>query len=499
MYCCGPTVYDYTHIGHIRKYVMDDVIKRLLIKAGYRVFHVMNITDVGHLTDDGDEGEDKLEKGSRKKGMGVEELITTYTDFFTDTMDLMNVIVPDASPRATHHIHEMIEMIQVLEAKGYTYQTNQAVYFDVTKFASYGRLSGQNLRDKQQAVRSEVVSDPGKKHPADFALWFNRTGRFANHIMHWDSPWGDGFPGWHIECSAMSLSVMDELMKNNNIPFSPPLTIHTGGIDHIPVHHENEIAQSECYLNKPGVSETDAAYKRFVSIWIHHNFLQVEGEKMSKSQGNFYTLRDFLKGANESEKELKWRRGLESGFRNEDWEVEPEALRLLFLQTHYRQEMNFTFEAAYAAQNAWQRLRSRVARLRTQVEREEATDPGYDTPAITLPDDIQVSQLVAELFRLLKQETYTQEPARLVYNQICQIDEVLGLGLANIQPGISRDTVVDTPDNTIPEEIETLLKDRTTARQNRDFAEADRIRELVRDRGFDILDTPDGAKAVPRE
>ncbi|MGB9883653.1 MAG: cysteine--tRNA ligase, partial [Microgenomates group bacterium] len=317
-YSCGPTVYDYTHIGHMRTYTNNDVLKRALKYLGFQVKHVMNTTDVGHLTGDDDNGEDKLEKGAKKSGKTVWEVADFYTDYFFKTIEALNIRRPDIVCPATKHISQMIEMIKKLEAKGYTYKTKEALYFDVSKFKNYGKLSGQKLEEKIQKAREEVHIDPDKKHPADFALWFFRVGRFADHTMHWDSPWGDGFPGWHIECSAMSTYYLGQ-----------PIDIHAGGVDHIPIHHENEIAQAEAANEKP-----------FVRFWFHNNFLMVDNQKMSKSLGNFYTIDDLRKN-----------------------NIEPLAIRYLFLQTHYRQVMNFTWQSAKASQNALYNLRQNIIDL----------------------------------------------------------------------------------------------------------------------------------------
>ena len=307
MYACGPTVYDYTHIGHMRKYVGDDILRRTLMFLGYKVQHVMNITDVGHLSDDADTGEDKMEKGAAKTGKTVWEVAQFYTDYFNDTMRAINVLPPTFLAKATDHVPSMIGLIQKLEARGATYETSQAVYFDIHAFPAYGTLSGQKLSDKEVGVRDDVIVDPDKKHPQDFVLWFKRVGKFAHHTMHWASPWGDGFPGWHIECSAMSMEQLGETID-----------IHTGGIDHIPVHHENEIAQSEC-----------ATGHTFVNYWVHHDFLRVDGEKMSKSKDNFYTIDDISA-----------------------WNIDPRALRALFLQTSYRKPLNFTKKSLESIEKA---------------------------------------------------------------------------------------------------------------------------------------------------
>lgn len=434
MYCCGPTVYDTTHIGHIRKYTMDDVLKRVLQYNGFEVKHVMNITDVGHLSEDTDAGEDKLEKGARKTGKSVWDVAQMYTDFFNYTMKKVDVLPPDVESKATEHIQGMIDLIKTLEEKGFTYQTDEAVYFDVTRFTDYGKLSKQKLEEKKQAVREEVQVDPGKKHPADFALWFKRVGRFKDHVMHWESPWGDGFPGWHIECSAMSMQYLGE-----------QIDIHTGGIDHIPVHHENEIAQSEAATGKP-----------FVQCWIHHNFLMVEGEKMSKSLGNVYSVDDVMA------------RG-----------IDPLALRLLFLQTHYRQEMNFTWESAQAANEALKRLRTTVLHL--QKDPNNSHDPEEVQEwraqfADALSNDLMTAQAVATMWEMLKSDMSSHDKLLMMY----EFDTVFGLQLA--------ETVADE----IPEEIRTLAAEREEARRNKDWGMADTLRSRIEEKGYLVKDGSQG-------
>ncbi|MFW5704094.1 MAG: cysteine--tRNA ligase [Patescibacteria group bacterium] len=469
MYACGPTVYDYTHIGHIRKYVMDDILRRTLERLGYHVCHVMNITDVGHLTSDADSGEDKLEKGAQKTGKTVWEVRDFYQAFFKDTMNRMNVLLPKGKHlcRATEHIPQMIAQIQLLEKNGLTYTTDQAVYLSVGAFNAlgkpfeYGQLSRQKLEDKQVAVREDVHTDPGKKHPADFALWFFRKGRFANHTMYWNPKdvdktieWGEGFPGWHIECSAMSTHYLGE-----------QIDIHTGGIDHIPVHHENEIAQAE------GVSGKHP----FVKFWVHHNFLMVEGEKMSKSLGNFYTLDEVIA----------------RGF-------DPMALRLLFLQTHYRQEMNFTWKSLEGAQTAWERLKREVLELMEKGAKKipfqpaipnqvpsqisvtplNQNDPGLAIDSI-IADDLNTPGLVSYLFQLLRSDL----DQNIIYTAITDhIDPILGLGLAGLEPEAV----------SIPPEILELAEKRQQTREAKDWATSDALRNEIRDSGFTIHDTGKG-------
>ncbi len=440
IYSCGPTVYDYTHIGHMRKYVNDDVLKKSLVYLGYKVKHVMNITDVGHLTSDEDAGEDKLEKGAQKTGQTVWEVAQFYTDYFFKTTDAVHVARPDVVPKATEHIPQMVELIQKLETKGYTYQTDEAVYFDVTKFPQYGALSGQKLDEKKQGARGEVIIDAQKKHPADFALWFKRVGRFADHTMHWDSPWGDGFPGWHIECSAMSMQYLGETID-----------IHTGGIDHIPVHHENEIAQSQC-----------ATGKQFVRYWVHHEFLQVEGQKMSKSLNNFFTIDDILK------------KGLD-----------PLAMRLLFLQTHYRQPMNFTWESAQAAQEAYKKLKDFVLILKSQTQRTVLSDEKLNKLdayrsrfQMALENDLQLPQAVAVMWELIKSSVPSEDKIDLLY----EFDQILGLGLQTFE------------EEKIPDAILKLVTAREEARKAKDFAKSDELRNQISEQGYVVEDSSAGYK-----
>lgn len=441
-YSCGPTVYDFTHIGHLRTYVNNDVLKRALRFLGYKVKHVMNITDVGHLTGDSDEGEDKIEKGAVKRGTTVWELARVYTDYFISSIDDMNILRPDVFSSATQHIPEFIEMIKVLESKGFTYETGEAVYFDISKFKNYGKLSGQKLEDKMTAVRKEVRIDAGKKNSADFALWFKATGRFKDHTMRWPSVWGEGFPGWHIECSAMCMKYLGETVD-----------IHAGGIDHIPVHHENEIAQSEA-----------ATGKQFVRYWFHNDFLLVDGQKMSKSLGNFYTIDDIKNSP-----------------------TGPMALRLLFLQTHYRQIMNFTWESLSATSNAYNKLVNHICELKQEVNK-PTYDVGLEEGAKTyrqkfidaISDDIQAPKAVAVLWEIVKSNISAEEKLNLIF----EIDEVLGLNLKNA----SLVTVE------IPEEIKRLVQERESARLAKDFQKSDELRKIINEKGYEIKDTDGGSK-----
>lgn len=441
-YACGPTVYDFAHIGHIRAYVFNDTLRRAFEYLGYDVRHVMNITDVGHLSDDADQGEDKMEKGARKYGKTVWDLAQYYTDFFFMSMDAVNILRPTIVCKATDHVIEMVAMIEILIKKGHAYETKEAVYFDVETYKEYGKLSGQNANEKKQGTRNDVYVDPEKRHPADFALWFKRVGKFKDHTMHWESPWGDGFPGWHIECSAMSMKYLGKTID-----------IHTGGIDHIPVHHENEIAQSEAANGVP-----------FVHYWMHYHFLQVEGQKMSKSLGNFYTIEDITKR-----------------------EIHPLAFRLLILQSHYRQPMNFTWKAVEAANEAYNRLKLQIGNYKSETTHDSAvkksvmpTKNGVQFKKqfdAAVSNDLQTPQAIAVLFTLLKSNLKPEEKLSL----ITDFDKVLALNLLS-----------DEKKSVIPTEIITLLEERVKAKNAKNFTKADELRKKIEERGYKIEDTKDG-------
>lgn len=432
MYTCGPTVYDYTHIGHMRKYIGDDVLKRTLLFLGYNVKHIMNITDVGHLTDDGDEGGDKMEKGAEKYGKTVWELADYYTKYFEDTMNAVGIIPPTKTIKATDKVEEMIALIRKLENAGATYETDEAIYFDVRAYHAYGALSGQSLEDKLVGVRDDVVVDSQKRNPGDFVLWFKRVGRFEHHSMHWPSPWGDGFPGWHIECSAIAMSELGEM-----------LDIHTGGIDHVPVHHENEIAQSECATGRP-----------FARFWVHHAFLNVDGEKMSKSKDNFYTIDDIRAH-----------------------HINPFALRLLFAQTHYRKPLNFTWESVTAAETALNRVYDTYKKLGDvdgEIDGAYISKFGY-----ALEDDLNTAEALSVLYELLKDTTVSNEDKKAT---LLEMDKVFGFGLENV-----KDEVLE-----IPAEVQKLLDERILARENKDWSLSDSLREQIESHGFMLKDTDQG-------
>lgn len=439
LYTCGMTVYDYAHIGHGRKYVGDDILRRTLMRFGYEVNHVQNVTDVGHLVSDSDEGEDKLEKGAKKQGKTVWEVAEFFTDHFYKTMDQLNVLRPTFVCKATEHIPEQIALVETLIDKGFAYDTPEAVYFDVTKFFPYESLFGrQKLEDKKTAVRASVNAGEHKKRAADFALWFKRVGRFADHQMHWESPWGEGFPGWHIECSAMSMKYLGEHFD-----------MHTGGIDHIPVHHPNEIAQSEA-----------ATGKKFVNYWIHYNFLRVDGKKMSKSLGNFYTIEDVIKK-----------------------NIDPLALRYLYLTSHYRSELNFTWESLGAAQNTLAQLRTYMTNLshesnRTNLSNEklEKVDGFRDKFDAALANDMNTPQALAVVWEVLKSNI----PSPDKYDLLMDFDDVLGLAL---RVG---------PAETIPKNMQNLGKKIDQLRKEKKFQEADAVRSHIMQLGYSVETTTSG-------
>lgn len=443
LYACGPTVYDYAHLGHLRKYTMDDVLIRSLRHAGYEVKFVQNITDVGHLVSDADTGEDKLEKGAKKYGQSVQEIARKFEDYFYYSMDLMGNVRPNVSARVTEHIYNQLELVRTLEKKGFTYVIEgDGVYFDTSKFPDYGKLARLDVKNLQEGARVEKVK--GKRHPTDFALWkFERPGEARTMI--WESPWHPrSFPGWHIECSAIGIEHLGEQFD-----------IHTGGIDHIPVHHTNEIAQSEAATGK----------KPFVKYWVHHNFLLVEDQKMSKSLGNFFTIDDVI-----------------------DKAYSPKALRLLFLMSHYRSELNFTWDSLEAVQISWEKLIDKVK----QIKKERQVKDGVkeiEVPVVVefeqrffsqIENDLKTPEAVALLWEVVRSKKLT---AHQKYHLLLEFDEVLGLGLAKLE--VESEVPLE-----IPVKVQHLLDDRQSARKNNDWQQADRLRDEIKKCGFEVVDLP---------
>jgi cysteinyl-tRNA synthetase len=420
MYSCGPTVYDYQHIGHMRRYVGDDLLIRVLKLNKFDVHHVMNITDVGHLTSDADSGEDKMEKGAKKFGLSVWDIAKKFEKQFKDSCAVLNISLPKDLMHATDFIPEQIKLVQELEKKGFTYKTTDGIYFDTSKFPDYFKLSRQNPEELRAGTRVDMGE---KKNVSDFALW-KFSPKDEKRQMEWESPWGTGFPGWHIECSAMSMKALGE-----------SIDIHTGGIDHINIHHTNEIAQAEAVIDKP-----------FVKYWVHHAFLTVEGQKMSKSLGNAYTV--------ESVKE--------KGF-------DPMALRYLYLQTHYRQEMNFTWDALEGAQTALGKLRKHYLDSKAG---EGNLPEGFEE---AVNDDLNIPSALAKVW---------ENVGNLSRGQFDKIDSVLGLQLSNY-----KEEKVE-----VPSEIEKLLEKREVLRSEGKFEEADKLRSEIEEKGFMLEDSTKGIR-----
>ena len=431
MYSCGPTVYDYTHIGHIRRYVGDDILVRILSMNKYDVKHVMNITDVGHLTSDSDTGEDKMEKGARKFNMTVWDIAKRFEKQFFDSTKQLNVEEPSVILHATACIKEQIALISLLEKKEFVYKTEDGVYFDTGKLSGYGKLAGQSAI--KEGARVEI--NPEKKSARDFALW-KFTPSETRRQMEWDSPWGIGFPGWHIECSAMAMK-----------EFGPTVDIHTGGIDHIPIHHTNEIAQSEAATGKP-----------FVRYFVHHAFLLVEGQKMSKSLGNVYTVQDLAaKG------------------------YDLMALRYLYLQTHYRQEMNFTFDALEASYSALKRLRNEVSMWDKPQDHILEFENRFKE---AVNDDMNMSQALAVMWDMVRSDNPSGNKARTLFF----MDTVLGLDIVNYLVKTKKTTA------SVPEEVKRLVKERDALRLQKSYHLADEIRKRIEELGYVIVDDGDKTK-----
>ena len=426
IYSCGPTVYDYDHIGHAWKYFNDDVIKRTFRYLGYKVKHVMNITDVGHLTSDADQGEDKLEKASKKENKTPWEIAEFYTKIFFENTKKMNDIKPDVICKATDYIKQMIKMNEKLIKKGFAYESHDALYFDITKFPDYGKLSGNTLENLKAGARIEV--NKNKKNPQDFVLWVKAIGEHKNHAMVWDSPWGKGFPGWHLECSTMSTKHLGDTID-----------IHTGGEDNIFPHHECEIAQSE-----------SATGKKFVNYWMHTRFLMVDDRKMSKSLNNFYRIQDIEK----------------KGFN-------PLALRFLFLQAHYRSQINFTWNSLQAAQNGLNNLYNNILNLGDKPGKIDENFKNKFTEKIS--DDFNMPKAFSLVQEVLKSKLEDKDKLATILD----FDKVFGLKLDKIKK-----EKID-----IPTEIQDLIKKRKKARENKNWSLADQLRDEIEKKGFLIEDT----------
>jgi cysteinyl-tRNA synthetase len=442
MYTCGPTVYNYQHIGNFRTFFFEDILKRVLMYNGYKVIHIMNITDVGHLVSDDDEGEDKMEKGAAREGKSVWEISKHYTDVFMQDMDRLNIIHPTQYTKATEYIKEQVDMVKCLEDKGYTYITSDGVYFDTSKFHDYGKLAMLNISGLEEGKR--IAFSEEKKNKTDFALW-KFSPKDQKRQMEWDSPWGKGFPGWHIECSAMSRKFLGDTFD-----------IHCGGVDHIPIHHTNEIAQSEACTGH-----------KFVDYWLHGEFLIDEsaagGGKMSKSSGEFLQLQTLI-----------------------DKGYDPLDYRYFLMGTHYRKKISFSWEILDSARSAFQRLKNRViefSNLNLSIVYDPSIDKIMDKYKLkfqeAINDDLNLPEGLAVLWDVVRDEKLNANyKLQLIYD----FDKVFGLNLAEAK---------EKSAGTIPDEIMKLVDERTAAKKNRDFKRADEIRNKIKEMGFELVDKKD--------
>ncbi|MCA9459541.1 MAG: cysteine--tRNA ligase [Nanoarchaeota archaeon] len=438
IYSCGPTVYSTPHIGNLRAAIFADILKRILRYYKFKIFDVVNVTDVGHLVSDENDGEDKMLKASKRENKDPFEIARHYEDIYVDNLNKLNIILPKYMPRATENIQEQINVILELEKNGFTYRTNDGIYFDVSKYKEYGKLSKQSLDEKKAGARVEVDSE--KRNPQDFALWKFIVGDNVNHVMKWDSPWGMGFPGWHIECTAMSNKYLGDSFD-----------IHTGGIDHIPVHHENEIAQNTC-----------SGVVKDVNFWIHNDFFTVNNGKMSKSLGNVYSLQDLIK---------KGYTAL--------------ALRELCLRTHYRKKANFTFESLDAGETNVKKINDFYTKFK-----EIKIDENSDTCLTKIPekyldkfenaikDDMNTPLALAAVYEFMtevnRKKLFSQCDKEVILEFMERTDLVLGL-LENQEK--------------IPKEVLKLAKERKLVRDNKDWKKSDELRDKINSLGYEIKDS----------
>ncbi len=439
IYTCGPTVYNYAHIGNLRSYIFADILVRTLKYNGYSVKQIMNITDVGHLASDADVGEDKMMKAIKREGLkptksAMLKLAKKYTQTFKNDLKLLNIKEPNKWVKATEHIKEMIELVKILMKKGYAYETSTAIYFDISKFKDYGKLAKLSIEQLEAGAR--VEPDPEKKNPLDFVLWFKAVGKHAKHLMQWDSPWKKGFPGWHIECSAMASKYLGKQFD-----------IHTGGIDHIPVHHTNEIAQSETAFGK----------KPWVKYWLHGNFLVLTGKKkMAKSDENFLTLQSLI-----------------------DKGYDPLAYRYFCLSAVYRKQLMFSEQALKDAQKSLERLKNIILEINTDKTSKGNIEQYKKLFLKEINDDLNMPRAMAVLWTMLRDKKLGgKEKSFLVKN----FDLVLGLGLDNIKKQVTK----------LNNELMDLINKRENARKNKDFELADKIRDQLKKKKIILKDTPEG-------
>ncbi len=445
MYNCGPTVYDYAHIGNLRSYIFADTLRRALVLNGYTVMQVVNITDIGHLTSDADDGEDKMTVGLRREGLpltleSMRIMADKYTEAWLADLDLLNIKRPNALPRASEHISGDIALIETLLQKEIAYRTPDGVYYDISKFPEYGKLGGVDVETQRTGAR--VDTNPHKRNAADFALW-KRSGT----NLGWDSPWGTGFPGWHIECSVMALKHLGK-----------ELDIHTGGVDHIGTHHNNEIAQSEAATGKP-----------FARFWMHNAHILMEGSKISKSLRNTLSLRQLI-----------------------DQGYAPLAYRYWTCTGHYRTPLNFSMQALGSAATALMRLQRMFAEELLSASRQGVVEPAYEHGLFErVNDDLDMPGVTALMWRLVKDRDVTPENKRAT---LLRFDEVCGFGLIELSKSGSKQVQLDVNTQTdIPDDIRSLAHERECARAAKDWARADELRNALRARGYAVLDTEEGS------
>ena len=433
MYSCGPTVYSYAHIGNFRTYIFVDSLRRVLKYNNYKMKHVMNITDVGHLTSDADTGEDKMEKAAKKEGKNPYEIAEFYTKAFMKDMEQLNIDMPEIVTKATDNIPQMLEMVQEIVKNGYGYETSTGIYFDVSKLDKYPVLSNNSVEGQEAGARIEV--DTEKKNPYDFALWIKAP---ENHLMKWDSPWGQSYPGWHIECSTMGRRFLGENFD-----------IHTGGVDHIPIHHENEIAQCKgSFGHNPA------------NFWMHCEFLLIDGGKMSKSLGNIYTI-----------KELQ-----EKG-------IEPLAYKLFCFSSHYRNKLNFTFEGAKASQKSLNRLRQGYQSHKNGTDNIEDNiiNDFEERFHKAINDDLNMPLALGVVWEVVRNQAKSPKLAEL----LLKFDTVLGLKIDEKPAGKKQE---------IPEQIIKLVAQREIARKEKNWSESDRLRDELQAQGYSVKDTKEGTE-----
>ncbi|MBS3079579.1 cysteine--tRNA ligase [Candidatus Pacearchaeota archaeon] len=429
IYTCGPTVYWYQHIGNLRSYIFADILKRVLIYDGFKVKHVMNVTDVGHLTSDADSGEDKMEKAALKEGKKAEDIANYYWKIFREDFKKLNIIEPNIWCKATEHIKEQIELIKKLEEKGYTYETSDGIYFDTSKYKDYGKLALLNVKGLEAGKRIEVGD---KRNKTDFALW-KFSEEEGKRQQEWKSPWGIGFPGWHIECSAMSSKYLGEQFD-----------IHTGGEDHIPIHHTNEICQSECAFGK----------KPWVNYWLHGAFLTFKGEKVSKSKGGLFTISEL-----------------------EEKEYKPLEYRYFCLNGHYRTQLEFSIENLDNAKNSLQRLKRIISSLPKDNENSKIDKKYLEEFENAINDDLDMPKALSVLWKLVR-----DEKAEGKIKTIKKMDEVFGLDL------LKKEEIK------IPHEVQKLVEEREKARKTKDFKKSDELRDKINKLGFNVADSKEGVK-----